>query len=569
VLLCLYGSFFVDSISIITKITIIMLLYILITSIFPVFSHYHNEDPERTFSRELKIQIERIHQGEPSVILYNPWLINHIYDTDSEFIRPKWDNLLKIEQLVASIRDAYYHGLRPDDYHLSDIVNLTNEVIASANIDDRARLELLLTDSFLLLSAHLAAGKTFSDTLPPRWRVMDIEPEKDWKGFLEITLAESQITKAIEQLAPAHPGYTGLKEVLHKYREIEITGGWEELDPGLPLLKPGMRHPGVVKLRDRLSATGQHIEHDTADITLFDENLHQQVLTFQKRNGLATDGIVGPATIGALNVPVEEKVRLIKANLDRWRRFRPSGDHYIKINIPDFELEVIREGRTVLTHKIIAGTPDTQTPVISSAVTELEFNPYWYIPPGMLTREIIPAIRRNINYLAMNDMEIIGPNWQRVDPESVDWDSGFGDGFPYIIRQKPGPLNEMGRVKFIFPNSHFVTIHGTPHYRVFQSGERAFSNGCIRIRSPLSLARYLMSDQKGWTLEDIMEIIRSERNLRVKIDDPFPIHILYLTAWTAEDGLVHFRPDIYNYDHHLITALEQSPPISIFSLEKF
>jgi L,D-transpeptidase YcbB len=295
-------------------------------------------------------------------------------------------------------------------------------------------------------------------------------------------------------------------------------------------------------------------------LALFDDMLHERVVEFQERNGLAADGIVGPATSEALGYSVYERISTIRVNLERWRRLDALGDHYILVNIPDYRLSVIKEGRTMLSSDVVVGQRHRQTPVLSSVLTKMELNPFWFVPPGMLRNKIIPAVRRDIGYLEKNNMVVLDRNWRRVDPGSVDWHSGFSEGFPYIIRQEPGPGNEMGRIKFLFPNRNYVTIHGTPYTHLFSQNIRAFSAGCIRIRTPLQLADYLVNIQGDRTMGQLLEVLDSNEFQRVEFVNPLPLHILYFTAWAGEDGVTDFRKDIYSLDPPLLEALQQRPP---------
>jgi L,D-transpeptidase YcbB len=270
--------------------------------------------------------------------------------------------------------------------------------------------------------------------------------------------------------------------------------------------------------------------------------------------------VVDRATVDAMNVSIYDRIPVIKANLDRWRNTGDPGDHYISVNIPEYELSYVKGGKTVIRLPVIVGSPDRATPVLSSEITKIELNPFWFIPPGMMRRTILPAIRRDSTYLERRNLEVLDENWRRVDPASVDWHSGFSDGFPYIIRQRPGPDNEMGRVKFLFPNRHFVTMHGTPYLNQFNREERALSSGCIRLRTPVQLAATVLDGQDDLDMVNLLEIINEEDFTRVEMDNPVRIHVFYFTSWVDDQQNTHFRKDIYRLDQKLIAALEEPPP---------
>jgi len=536
------------------------------------------------FSDSLRLNIENLQRESVLLdgqIIYSSEIVIELYNTEEEIIPAKWDSRENIGQLLYSIRNVYRDGLRPEDYHLSEIEDLLTGMrwAEEVNTGDSARLELLLTDAFLLLAAHLAGGKTRSDEVTAQWRVSEMEVAIGWEAFLHMTLAERQVVKNLERLTPEHRKYTSLKEGLEKYRWIEAQGGWERFTTDLAKLEKGMEHPDIGRLRERLAITQGPAEYDTADINLFDDSLHEQVVLFQKRKGLEPDGVLEGNDLEIMNVPVYDRISSIETNLERLRERRYDPDErYIVVNIPDFMIQVMEDGRSVLTSRAIAGTPERSTPAFSSLMTYLVMNPYWLVPPRMLQEDIIPSVVDNIYYLEDSNMEVLDENWEEVDPMLINWeevdsllrerigdtDNDFEDildeVFPYAIRQKPGPDNEMGRIKFMFPNPHYVNIHDTPHTHLFEPIRRTFSSGCIRTDKAFELAAYLLEDDPGWTMEHILEVTDQKSTKEVWLEDPIEVHILYLTAWAEDDGLVYFRDDIYNLDRELYHALKQDPP---------
>lgn len=468
----------------------IVFFYILFISAPAGFFQYDGEYSKDRFREQMADYLDRIEENPGEERIFNPGLIRQIYVEDNGITGPKWDSRVNIEQLLNSIHNTQNHGLRPDDYHIKEIQSLID--FDDYKVSDSARLDLLLTDSFLLLSAHMASGKTESDTTPPRWNALEIMPEFDWKGFLQNSLAESRIYENIEQLAPEHPMYKDLKEVLKQYRNSEEDG---------------------------------------------------ESLTY-------------PA--GA-----NEKTAMIRGQLERWRRMGDPGDHYIMVNIPAFDLYIVRNDIKMLTSKVVVGQPERQTPAFSSYLTEVEFNPFWIIPPGMLSRDIIPAVKDDVFYLENNNMEVLDKEWDPVDPLTVDWEKWYSllkendTDFPFVIRQKPGPDNEMGSIKFIMPNPYYVVIHDTPHRHLFDSDRRDFSSGCVRVEKPLRLAEYVF---EKLTLTQIFEIIYRNEFEKKEIENPIPVHITYFTLLVGEKGEVNFYEDIYNFDPPLIKAMEEPPP---------
>lgn len=208
----------------------------------------------------------------------------------------------------------------------------------------------------------------------------------------------------------------------------------------------------------------------------------------------------------------------------------------------------------------IVGIAERKTPVFSSTMTYLVLNPDWTVPPTILNTDIIPSVINNPDYLLEKDLKILRVDGTEVDPSTIDWNNLVTTGFPYRIHQEPGPGNALGRIKFIFPNLYSVYIHDTPYHNLFQRTDRSFSSGCIRVNNPMGLAAWLMKDNPLWTPELIKNVIDQGKERTVNLANPIQVHILYLTAWASNDGLVYFRKDIYDRDQSLLSALKQSPP---------
>jgi murein L,D-transpeptidase YcbB/YkuD len=461
------------------------------------------------------------------------------------------------------LHNVYREGLNPEDYHLSAIEKLADKIILSdeAEVVDVARLELLLTDAFLLLSAHLAAGKTDAETTDLQWKASRRVINIDWEQFIDSTIRNNRIIENLHKLTPSHRDYSNLKKALEEYRQIEEKGGWDRFITVLPKLEQGMWYPDIALLRKRLAITQGNIADTTDDNNLFDHSLYEQVILFQLRNGLAADGVVGKATIEAMNIPVEDRIATIKANLERWRWLSDDlGERYIKVNIANFELQVIEKDDMVFSTKAIVGRTIRKTPVFSSIMTYLVLNPDWTVPPTILNTDIIPSVISNPDYLAEKNLKILRIDGTEVDPSSIDWLQMVTAGFPYRIYQEPGPDNALGRVKFMFPNQYSVYIHDTPDHNLFRRTDRSLSSGCIRVNNSLDLAAWLMKDSPAWTPAQIKNVIDQGKEQTVSLAKPIRVHIVYLTAWANDDGLVYFGKDIYELDQPLLAALRQGPP---------
>jgi L,D-transpeptidase YcbB len=500
---------------------------------------------------------------QDTVYLYNPDIIAQLYKKSEDLLSVIWERRENIDQMIYSIRNVSLDGLNPEDYHLSAIEVLAQKIITADSVDikDIAALEILLTDSFLILSTHLAGGKTDSETIDPQWKAAKRIVRLDLQDFIDATIRKNKIIEGLQELTPKHQEYLNLKKALIKYRWFGKNGGWEVFTTQLQKIEAGMRHPDIALLRKRLAVTQGYIEYYEEDEELFDSVLLDHVLLFQVRNGLTPDGVIGKATIEAMNIPVEKRIASIEANLERWRWLSDDlGEQYIKVNIANFELQVVEKDKIVFMTHAIVGRSFRETPVFSSSLTYLVLNPDWTVPPTILNEDIIPAVINNPGYLIKNQLKVFRFDGTEVNPLTIDWDSIATYGFPYRVLQDPGPKNALGNVKFIFPNKYNVYIHDTPSRYLFKRTNRSFSSGCIRVEDPLDLAAWLMKDNPKWTPDLINDFVEKGETKTIRLTKPIPVHIIYLTAWASDDGVVYFRNDLYNRDKELLSALKQRPP---------
>lgn len=467
--------------------------------------------------------------------------------------------------LRARLEAAEAEGLPPESYRLGRIDSLgVEEEQGRREAVRRAELDLLFTDAFLRLATHLQDGAVDPASRSPRW-----EPRHDVQalvGLLRDALAETDPGAALDDVRPAVGAYAALRDALEGYRARVERGGWGPVPTG-EALRMGDEEERVVALRDRLAATGDFPGDPGAvsEPRRFDEELHRAVVAFQERHGLARDGVVGRATLRALNVPAEERVRQIQVNLERWR-WMPGepGDRYVLVNIPAFETRVVDGGETVMTLRSVVGTPYRQTPVMTDEISYLVLAPAWHIPPGIAATDQLPRIRQDPGYLAARNKVLLERDTHRtVDPDTVDFSEMGGAEFNrrFRIRQEPGPGNAMGHVKFMFPNEHNVYLHDTPARDLFTHPIRPYSSGCIRVEHALRLAEHLLADLPDWDMERIERTVARGVERTIFLPEPVPVHIQYWTAWVGDDGRVHFREDIYRRDDAVYRALTASPPI--------
>lgn len=487
--------------------------------------------------------------------------------------RPAWseDNgpLQQVEGLINTIREAGHEGLRPGDYHLHKIETTLREERENQSKKkslDSGRLvdlDLLLTDAFLIYGSHLLAGRIDPETIDPEWFAN--RREADLAAILQTALDSDQIEQTLKSLLPPQLGYARLQQALAHYRHLAENGGLPIVPEG-PKMQKGDLGEGVIALRARLVATGDLDDRSPDGGDIFDDALEQAVLRFQQRHGLDGDGVVGPATLAAVNVSVEERIRQIEVNMERWRWLpQDLGKRYVLVNIANFELEVVDSGQSVITMRVVVGKNYRRTPVFSDKMTYLVLNPYWNVPPNLAVQDMLPQLRKDPNCLAERNIRVFqgwGAEAKEIDPNTIDWSKVTSKNFNYRFRQEPGPTNALGEIKFMFPNRFNVYLHDTPSRELFAKVERAFSSGCIRIEKPIELARYTLQDSQEWSREKILSAIDKGAEQMIPLAEPVAIHLLYWTAWADEDGSVHFRRDLYGRDKRLDEALRQEPPTS-------
>jgi murein L,D-transpeptidase YcbB/YkuD len=300
----------------------------------------------------------------------------------------------------------------------------------------------------------------------------------------------------------------------------------------------------VAALRARLAAEDPPAAG--GDTARFDSVLVEAVRRFQRGSGIADDGTVGPATRDALNVPVERRIRQLRASLERERWLPASlGRRYVAVWIPAFALEAVDGGRVALESRVIGGKAGWHTPIFSAPMRTVIFNPYWNIPPSILAKEVLPRQRRDPSYFGREGIEAVR------------------DGGAVRYRQVPGPRNPLGAVKLVFPNPYNVYLHDTSSPSLFARDERAFSHGCVRVEKPLELAAFALAETPGWRPEGVEAATHRGGERPVTLAEPIPVYVFYRTAWVDDQGAVHFRRDLYELDARLERALASRSPAQV------
>lgn len=467
-----------------------------------------------------------------------------------------WMNAQDVYQLTEALSRTGAEGLNPTDYHLSLIESYHDT--GRQNPVERAQLDLLLTDAYLLCASHLLSGKVNPETLTAEWKAY--RREGDLVQSLLDALRDHNVSKSLESLLPEYDGYERLKQVLANYEKIRSKGGWQHIPDG-PSIKPGTTDARLPLIRERLRSTNDLTSGAPADPELYDDSLTPGVKRFQQRHGVTADGVIGATTLTWLNEPVEERIETIRVNLERCRWLPQNlGQNYILTNIANYQLEVFEASVRALEMDVVVGKTYRKTPVFSGTMTYMVINPTWTVPPTILFNDVLPAIKKDPSYLRSHQMRVLLGDAE-VNPATIDWSTLGPRNFPYVIRQDPGPSNALGAVKFMFPNPYNVYLHDTNHKDLFQLSERALSSGCIRVSQPLALADYLLRDDNSWDLKRIQSTVAGGKIQTVMLADAMPVHLLYWTAYQDDQGLVNFRKDIYERDGAVFKALQSAPPV--------
>jgi murein L,D-transpeptidase YcbB/YkuD len=560
-----------------TRIKLILTKLIVLLLIL-VFFFTHDVSSEKSASAQvtgtgLSLLIkERIAEGKgPSRTgiggeqIYASVLVESFYK--GRDYQPAWiqgGHVMHAEPLVMAVEDAYGDGLTPDYYHLGLIRSLVDKVKKGPSPDPArlADLDILLTDTFLTLGCHLSAGCVNPVTIEAEWFAK--RGTVDVSSVLEQALRKKEIREALMRLRPVQASYERLRQVLARHRELSLRGEWQQVSGG-PLLKEGSLSGRVTELRKRLSFSGDLAAGVAREGDLLDEELKQSLIIFQKRHGLKADGVLGPATVTALNVPLRQRIRQIELNLERLRWILGNVEQRtIVVNIANFQLDVMENGKSILSMKVVVGKPYWRTPVFTAKMTYVVINPPWNVPDRIGRREVLKKIKNDPHYLAEQNIKVLrgwGSLEEEIDPETIDWSEITPKNLAYHFRQEPGPLNPLGRLKFMFPNTFDVYLHDTPAKRLFSENVRAFSHGCTRIEKPTELGEYVLRDNPGWTRERLLTEIAEGTEKKVVLSRPLNVHFLYLTAWVDEGGTLQFRDDIYGRDKGLDEALRKKPSL--------
>ena len=483
---------------------------------------------------------------------------------ENRHFEPLWTNRSTARQTLVELLDAVnasrLDGLRPSDYHLETLRELFDAYVSAETPSHTtaAKLELVATDSFLTLAAHNDSGNMLRTSFGPNWSV---DRSIDLKARLIKAVESNRVLFSLSGLLPKEPEYVFLKDQLALL--IKQTPDFEgpKVDSG-PLLQKGMTDPRVGQAKQRLAALGFYeipAEATDADLTFFDSDFREAMVRFQKHVNLQEDGFIGKPDISALNKFHAFRIEQVKANMERWR-WLPNqlGERHIRVNVPNYEMRLWQDGREVFASDAVVGTRAHATPIFSDKIEYLVFNPSWSVPPSIAKRQVVPSFKNDPSIIERNGY-VLYQNNKIVDPSTISWSTVNPSNFPYSIRQKPGPTNAMGNVKFMFPNQHSVYLHDSSVRAFFSLSKRSHSSGCVRLKRPMELAYELVTYEGEMTRQDIDNIVEpGGKETHVSLKKPVPIHMIYQSVIQDESGRARFLFDIYDLDQRMVRAAAQS-----------
>jgi murein L,D-transpeptidase YcbB/YkuD len=532
--------------------------------------------------------------------------------------RPAWNNQTRLSELIYELESLTDDGLNPDDYQVAQLRNALPWVeeesieLLGTRVDD----ELRATTAYLRAIYHLFNGKVDPAGLDPQWNFELEDLALTSIGVEMIDIMDSgSIHDLFAKTRPQHPIYRSLVAGLAHYRQLEAAGGWPSLPAG-PALKPCMVDPQIAILRERLRVTGEYTDPQlTPDETraliekcqagkknssattssvavnlaqaasegasssvaqsssaaeviaaasssavpvnpaeVFDEYLVEAVKQFQRDQYLEVDGAIGPATRATLNISARARVDQIRVNLDRARWLLHNiPPEMVLVDVAGFKVTYFKANQPIWRSRVQVGMSYRTSPIFKSEVNYITLNPTWTIPPTILRKDVLPKVRKDLNYLRENKIRVLDSNGKVLDPATIDW---YRPG-NVTLRQDAGPHSALGKAVIRFPNTHAVYLHDTPHQKLFNKSQRAFSSGCIRVERALELVELLLAETPGWDKAAINQALDAGKTRNVTLAKRVPILLAYWTVDAINENKIAFKPDIYARDAAVLAALNE------------
>jgi murein L,D-transpeptidase YcbB/YkuD len=470
---------------------------------------------------------------------------------------PVWSDQ-QAAQALELLADAPAHGLSPDDYDIAPLQRQAHDP------PDRASFDAALTRAMLRYLADLRFGRVASEY---NTKLPDAPEPFDPVDTLRAALAADRLGDAVKLAEPRFPMYAPVRVALAQYREL-ARQPQRRLPAPAAALSPGSRYAGAAALHARLVLLGDLPVGAAPPRRVYGKELAAAVRRFQGRHGLEPDAILGPATVAALQVPLAHRVRQLELALERLRWLpEVAPGRVVAVNLPTYRLWAYDSaaggaGFALEMRVIVGAAVETPTPLFVGQMRYLEFNPYWNVPRSITLKEMVPRLEQDPGYLARNNLELVpvggGPVTRKVNDATL---SALAAG-QYRLRQRPGPKNALGAVKFMLPNPMDIYLHATPETRLFSRARRDLSHGCIRVEQPAALARFVLGDAPEWTEDNIEAAMAPGPTVRVDLPAVVPVLLFYATAVIDREGRVLFARDVYGRDRLLEEALaERREPV--------
>lgn len=405
-------------------------------------------------------------------------------------------------------------------------------IYKNQNMLNSIDIELMITSLYLFYADQVYKGIRDENTTDIGWFL----PRKtvSYANLLDSIVADQTIQS--EDSMVLFSQYYKLRDVLKRYRDIEQQGGWItiEPDPEIKSYKTDDTAKAIRQIRDRLFITGDIVQNNGSN--RYDTVLLAGIKKYQLRNGFHTNPLISKALIQEMNVPVGERIKTIVVNMERCRWLSPeifTSSEYIFVNIPSYNLKMIRDNKIEFDSRVVVGKSMTKTVIFGGKISYIVFSPYWNLPQSIIDDEVKPGMIKDTNYLASRNME---------------WNNG-------LVRQRPGKNNSLGLVKFMFPNSNEIYLHDTPSKGLFRKENRAFSHGCVRVENARELAIIILKDDEYWTPITIDAAMHAGEERNCQLENEIPVHIGYFTSWVDESGEINFYKDTYKRDERLAMLL--------------
>ena len=504
-----------------------------------------------------RLQIKDIRQFGISDFhdLDNGYLVNKFYDARD--YKPAWFINGEITEngsdFLKELDNAESEGLYPGNYNYYHIVADLQKYQALSEVGVRypelaVHVDVMLTSAYLSYAYDLLNGSLNPGKPGLTWET--IPGNIDLSILLDEALKKNKISASLRLLKPVDMQYLELREKFNVMQQI--AGGLKQSLPGeVSYLSKNDTSKAVADIKQFLLLTGDLVVDNEKYLSspVFDGLLETAVKKYQLRHNLEPDGIIGRRTFDSMKMYPDERLDQIRLNLDRLRWLPENlGDEFILINLPDYSLEYYVKDKLMMKMKVIIGEIENYTPVLKDTLRFIVFNPPWNVPRSIATEEILPKVKNDSTYLERRNFLLMQGSYRgdTINPDSVDWEKMTEENFPYYIVQKSGDFNALGKVKFIFPNTHSIYLHDTPADYLFEADERDFSHGCVRLEKPFQLAKALLRNNE-MSPDSIDNIIQGDTTLTFYLPRDVPVHFTYLTAF-VKNGVLNFRDDIYHFD---------------------